>query len=101
MKKIIRIFTVLSVVTLFAVTSSSAQIVVKARIGRPRDVVVVKPERPSPRHVWVSEEYAPSGNTYVYQKGYWAVPPQPGHVWVAGRWNSRRHGYVWIAGHWR
>ena len=48
------------------------QIVVRARLGRPHAVVVARPSRPTPRHVWVSEEWVPSGGTYVYKEGYWA-----------------------------
>ena len=101
MKKITRALVLLSVVTLFAVSSSRAQeIVVGARLGRPGRVMA-RPERPSPRHVWVGEEWAPSGNTYAYQQGYWAVPPQPGGIWIKGHWRQRGQGYIWIKGYWR
>jgi hypothetical protein len=101
MKKIIRILMLLSVVSLFAVTTSTAQeIVVRARLGRPGPVVI-RPLRPSPRHVWVAEEWSPNGGTYVYHEGYWAVPPRPGAIWIAGRWRHRQRGYVWVGGFWR
>jgi len=101
MKKIIRILMLLSVVSLFAIDSSRAQeIVVRARLGRPGPVMV-RPMRPSPRHVWVAEEWVPGGGTYVYHEGYWALPPHPGAIWVAGRWRHRHHGYVWVGGFWR
>jgi hypothetical protein len=100
MKKIIRILMLLSVVSLFAVTSSKAQIVVRVRPERPGPVVV-RPYRPSPRHVWVSEEWVPGGGTYVYHAGYWVLPPRPGTIWIAGHWRRRPNGYVWVGGHWR
>lgn len=90
-----------SAISLFAVVSSDAQIVVRARLHRPGTVVVARPLRPSPRHVWVSEEWVPRGGTYVYREGYWAERPRPRAVWVSGRWHHRPGGYVWIAGHWR
>jgi hypothetical protein len=101
MKKVIKVLMVLSAITLFAVTSSNAQIVVRIRPHRPRGVVVVRGHRPSPRHVWVSEEWTPNGNDYAYHAGYWAVPPHPGSVWIAGHWSNRHGGSYWIAGHWR
>lgn len=84
----------LSVVIFFAVTSGRAQeIVVGARLGRPGRIIA-RPMRPSLRHVWVSEEWAPGGGTYAYHAGYWAVPPRPGQIWVAGHWRHRHRGYV-------
>ena len=101
MKKIIRILMLLSVVSLFAINSSRAQeIVVRARLGRPGPVMA-RPMRPSPRHVWVAEEWTPGGGTYAYHAGYWALPPRPGAIWVAGHWRHRHRGYVWVGGFWR
>jgi len=81
---------------------SEAQIVVKARIGRPAERVVVhRPPAPSPNHVWVDEDWTPRGRTYAWHGGYWAAPPRPHAVWVPGRWDHRRGGYVWVAGSWR
>jgi hypothetical protein len=87
--------------SLFAAANSHAQeIVVRARLNRPGRVVVRRPFRPSPRHVWVSEEWAPGGGNYVYHEGHWALPPHPGVVWIGGHWIHRPGGYVWITGHW-
>ena len=101
MKKITRILMLLAVASLFAVANSNAQIVVKIRPNRPGPAVVVRGARPSPRHVWVGEEWTPSGNTYVYAPGHWVEPPHRGGVWIAGHWANRRGGSVWVAGHWR
>lgn len=84
-----------------AVNVSEAQIIVRARIGRPVHRVVVRPPAPSPRHVWVEEDYVPQGRTYVWHGGYWAAPPRPGVVWVPGHWARRGHGWIWVAGFWR
>ena len=100
MKKITKILTVLSVVCLFAVADASAQqIVIRARLHAPG--MVRRPFRPSPRHVWVAEEWTPAGGTYVYHAGYWSLPPRQGAIWIAGHWRDTRGGYVWIPGHWR
>ena len=103
MKKISRILMIVFALSAFAVSESSAQIgiYVGVRPPRPHGVVIVRPPRPSPRHVWVAEEWTPAGGNYAYHAGYWAVPPRPNAVWVAGYWRHERHrGYVWIPGHW-
>jgi len=105
MKKISRILFLLMAVSLFTVSQSNAQIAagvyVHVRPPRPHGVVVVRPPRPSRAHVWVSEEWTPAGGTYVYHRGYWAVPPRPRAIWVPGHWRHTWHrGYIWIPGHW-
>ncbi len=99
MKKTIKVLMLLTIVSFFAATSSYAQQIV-VRI-RPHHVVVARPHRPSPNHVWVAEEWTPGGGTYVYQPGHWVVPEHPGAVWIRGHWRNSRHGYIWIPGHWR
>ncbi len=100
MKKTIKFLVLLSAVGLFAISNSKAQeIVVRERLHR-SGVVFVRPVRPSPRHVWVAEEWVPGGATYVHHEGYWAVPAHPGAIWITGHWRHRRGGYVWIPGHW-
>jgi hypothetical protein len=87
-------------VSVFAVADSKAQIVVRVRPERPREIVVARPMAPSPRHVWVAEEWTSAGGRYAYHGGYWALPPHPHAVWVAGHWRNRPRGYVWVPGHW-
>jgi len=101
MKKYGKILMLASAISLFAVADSEAQIVVRARLARPHAVVVARPVRPTPRHVWIAEEWVPSGGTYVYKEGYWAEPPRPRAVWVPGRWRHHHHGYIWVGGYWR
>jgi hypothetical protein len=99
MKKIVRILALLSIVLVFAVTSSNAQEIV---IGvRPNHVMGRRPDRPSRDHVWVADEWTPSGGTYVVREGHWEVPPRHGAVWVEGHWKNHPRGYVWVPGHWR
>lgn len=100
MKKIVKLMFVAGAISLFAVNESKAQeIVVRARMHAP--VVTARPVRPSARHVWVGEEWVPSGGTYVYKGGYWAEPPRPRARWVVGHWRQTPRGYVWRPGHWR
>src|ERR1700761_9545606 len=103
MKKISKVLFLLMTVSLFAVSNSNAQvgIYVGVRPERPRGVVVVRPPRPTPHHVWVAEEWTPNGSAYAYHAGYRAVPPRPGAIWIAGHWRHEGHrGFVWIPGHW-
>ncbi|HKC69568.1 MAG TPA: hypothetical protein VKG26_15130 [Bacteroidia bacterium] len=63
--------------------------------------VVVATPQPSPAHVWVDEEWEPSGGVYVYGGGHWVSPPHPGYRWEKGYW--RRHGHdgeEWVHGRW-
>ena len=68
---------------------------------RPTAPVVVRPVAPGPHHVWIAEEWRPSGGGYVYSGGYWAAPPKPGWVWVPGHWKRHHNGDYWVAGRWR
>lgn len=100
MKKITRILMCLFAFSMFAVTASYAQeVIVGARLyNHPPEV---RPMRPSHAHIWVAGEWVPSGGTYVWHPGYWALPPHPGGVWVRGHWRRRPGGWVWIHGYWR
>ncbi len=88
-------------VLLFASADTFAQILVRVRPARPRTVVVRRPPAPSPRAVWVEEDWAPSGNRYVWHGSYWAAPPRPRAVFISGHWRYNRRGSVWVPGHWR
>jgi hypothetical protein len=78
--------------------SSSAQVWVTIRPPRPHYVRVVAP---SPRHVWIDEDWTLRGGQYVWNGGRWALPPHPGMVWVPGHWRHRPGGDFWVGGHWR
>jgi len=102
MKKILRIFVLMAVVSLFAVTKSKAQISISLQLARPAQYEQnerVHPPRPTPNHIWVAEEWAPNGRgSYDYVPGHWNLPPKIG--WGAGRWVQQGGGYVWVPGHW-
>jgi len=85
--------------SLFAVSNSNAQIVVKIQPERP-ERVAPPPPRPSSRHVWITEGWRLDGNKYVYRPGYWAVPPPGKRVWNPGHWANRSKGHIWLEGHW-
>src|ERR1700732_4865292 len=68
MKKLLSAIFVFAFFTMGISLSAAAQIYVKIRPAPP---VVVRTVAPSPRHVWVEEEWKPGGNGYVYAGGYW------------------------------
>jgi hypothetical protein len=82
----------------FTAGSASAQVYVKVR---PVEPVIVRPERPSPRHVWIGEEWQVRDGGYVHTGGHWAEPPHRGWAWVPGHWSHDRRGHIWRPGHWR
>ena len=78
--------------------TASAQVYVSVRpVWHP----VVRPAPPSPRHVWIDEEWEARNGAYVAVGGHWAEPPHPGWVWVPGHWSHGDRGHYWHAGHWR
>jgi len=99
MKKITKILMLFLALSAVAVSRSAAQeVVVGARLSN--HPAEVRTARPSHAHIWVGGEWAPSGGTYAWRAGYWALPPRPGGVWVAGHWRRRPHGWAWVPGHW-
>ncbi len=99
MKKIASFLILLSVLTLGG-NKSFGQIIVRVRPARPA-VVINRPPAPSPRHVWVDEDWQLSGGRYVWHGGYWTAPPRPGAFYVRGHWRNTRRGSIWVPGHWR
>lgn len=90
----------LSLIVLLSVASqnSQAQVIVNVRPVVPVHERIVAP---SPRHVWVDEEWVERGGRYEWAGGHWVLPPRPGVVWIPGHWANRPRGWVWIRGHWR
>jgi hypothetical protein len=78
--------------------SNYAQFVIKIRPVAPRVVRVVAP---SPRHIWVEEDWLWENNNYVSRGGYWAAPPRYNAIWIKGHWKNTRRGWIWKPGHWR
>ena len=88
----------LAIALMCHISGQAQEIIVKARPPLPRYERI---ERPSPRHVWIDEDWEPRGGAYVFVGGRWAEPPRPGMIWISGRWDRRPRGEVWIRGHWR
>jgi len=77
--------------------AASAQIYVTIRPSRP---VYVRPAPPSPRHIWIDEDWYGVGDRYEWRGGYWAEPPTPGYYYHPGYWRHTDRGHVWITGRW-
>lgn len=92
---------ILLFVLFMASTASYAQFVVRVRPARPAKVVVRRPPPPSPRHVWVDEDWVAQGNSYVWHGGYYVAPPRNGAIFVKGHWRNTRRGSIWVPGRWR
>ena len=84
----------------FSALASYGQIVVRVRPPRPT-VVVARPVAPSPRYVWVEEDWVGAGDHYRWNGGHWMAPPRPRAVWVPGFWRHSRRGEIWVTGYWR
>lgn len=75
----------------------------------PNITVKVKPQvpqyqrgpQPSPKHVWIDEEWQARGNQYVFVGGKWYVPPHPNYNWVFGHWKHHPNGWEWVNGYWK
>ena len=98
MKNIKRVLLILVVALSCSAYNSNAQVYVSVRPPIPHYVRV---EAPSPRHVWIDEEWEPRGGSYVFVGGHWAEPPHPGWRWSTGHWKEGPHGHMWVAGRWR
>jgi WXXGXW repeat (2 copies) len=98
MKSTKRILLIFALMVTCGVYSSDAQVYVRVRPARPHYERVVAP---SPRHVWIDEEWEPRSGSYVFVGGRWAEPPHPHFRWVPGHWKATRHGDIWVPGHWR
>ncbi len=97
MKKLLKFFVVAFIMSCIYVPAH-AQLIIKVRPERPHYVRVAAP---SPRHVWVDEEWEWRDGRYEWAGGRWVEPEHPGAVWVPGHWRQRPGGWIWIRGHWR
>ena len=87
----------LAIVMSFGIASASAQIYVNLRPERPHYVRTVAP---SPRHVWIDEDWQERDGRYEWNGGRWAEPPHEGDRYRPGHWGHSDHGHSWKAGRW-
>ena len=99
MKNIKKALFILGLTLTCGAYSSMAQIIVKIRPPRPPHIERTAP--PSPRHIWIEEDWSPRGNTYEFRGGRWEEPPHENATWVPGQWKQTRNGSMWVPGQWR
>jgi hypothetical protein len=80
-----------------SIYAASAQIYVHVR---PQARVIVRSEPPSPRHVWVHEDWRERNGRYEDRGGRWAEPPAEGYRYHEGHWDHSRQGHRWHEGGW-
>jgi len=97
MKNIKRVLFIMALALTCGAYGSMAQIYVNVRPPMPRYERVVAP---SPRHVWIDEDWEPRGNSYAFVGGHWAEPPRRGARWQGGSWSHTKHGHQWKPGRW-
>ena len=98
MKDIRKVLFIFAIALSCGAFSSSAQIYVNVRPVRP--AAVVRVAAPSPRHVWIDEDWREDHGHYVWAGGRWEAPPHPGWRYYPGSWNHGPHGDRWRGGHW-
>jgi len=98
MKNMKRVLFVLAIALTCGAYGSSAQIYVHVR--PPRPTVAVRIAAPSPRHVWIDEDWHENNGAYEWNGGRWEEPPHPGWRYSAGHWGHDGHGHQWHGGHW-
>lgn len=80
--------------------ASNAQVIVKVKPANP-NVVVVKPARVRPHHIWVAGHWKWNSrkHVYVWTDGHY-VKKRRGHRYVEGHWMVVAQGYKWVPGTW-
>ncbi len=91
-KKIVLTFAML----VLGAFTANAQIFVTVRPFRP---VVVRTVAPSPRHIWVDEDWVERDGRYVWVGGHWENP-RDGYRYNRGYWRKGDRGDYWVPGHW-
>jgi hypothetical protein len=97
MSKLKRVLSVLAIAITCGSSSVSAQIFVTIRPSRP---VYVRTTAPSPRHIWIEEDWNERGDGYEWGGGHWAEPPRPGNRYHRGYWRHSSRGDQWTPGRW-
>ena len=97
MKNIRKVLIMLAIELSTGAYSSQAQIYVGVR---PVRQTVVRIAAPSPRHVWIDEDWREENGGYVWAGGRWEAPPHDGYRYAPGHWNHDNHGHQWHGGHW-
>jgi hypothetical protein len=77
--------------------STSAQVYVKVKPGKP---IKVKTVSPGKDYCYIDEDWTTKGDSYVWTGDRWEKVPKPEMVWTPGYWVDKKKGFVWVPGHW-
>ena len=67
----------------------------------PPQVVLIRPARPSPHHVWIGGHHIVTSGTWVWVRGHWAKPPHNRATWMPCHTRQKNKIWVWTPGYWR
>ncbi len=96
MNKLQKLIILGAIATFGNVFAASAQIYIGVRPVRP---VVVRTVAPSPRHVWIDEDWSERDGKYAFVGGHWEEG-RAGYRYVPGHWQHERRGHYWAPGKW-
>ncbi len=82
-------------------TASGIIYVTQAPPPLQQEVIIARPERPSPGHAWVPGYWTWQNNRYEWMAGHWEMPPHASAKWIAPRWEQEGGGYRFYEGYWR
>ncbi|MFQ5602363.1 MAG: hypothetical protein ACE5HS_03775 [bacterium] len=102
MKKLLKLFAVMGILTSFALPSrSEAGARIYVRIGPPakKTVRVVKPIKTLKNAVWVKGHWKYQKGRYVWVDGHF-VKARPKYTYVQPYWVKTPRGYYFVPGHW-
>lgn len=102
MKKLLATQVLILSLILGGFAESNAQVIVKVKPVRPAHVVVVKPAKARPNHIWVAGQWKwdKRKNAYVWVDGYY-LKQRRGYKYMAGEWVVvPAKGYKWVPGRW-
>jgi WXXGXW repeat (2 copies) len=100
--RIAKVFQILGVLGVVAVTSNSrAQVIgINVTIAPPELPVYEQPAIPDTGYIWSPGYWAYGEDGYFWVPGTWVLPPAVGLLWTPGYWVWRDGLYVWNAGYW-
>jgi WXXGXW repeat (2 copies) len=70
-------------------------------VAPPAPFQEVVPVSPGVGYVWIGGYHRWVGNAYIWNRGYWSLPPRGYTAWAPGYWNRTHQGHHWVSGRWR
>lgn len=90
-----------AVVTAPAPGQAATIVVTQAPPAQPQVVVVERPTRPTPEHVWIDGHWTIREGRYHWVRAQWERRPYRDSVWMPPRWENRSDGtFMFYEGYW-